>query len=48
MSDFKLPLLQDKYKITDLYAIPSIYGQSNRTIDKYTLVSDDKLYGKIV
>lgn len=48
MSDFKLPLLMDKYGITDLYTIPSIYGESKRTNDVYTLVSDDNLYDKIV
>lgn len=32
MSDFRKKIMRDYYKITDIYALPSIYGDSLRQI----------------
>lgn len=48
MSKYKKSVLKRNYNINDTYAIPSIYGASQRTIDQFTIVTNEEFYDEIV
>jgi hypothetical protein len=48
MSNYKKKMLEERYRILDIYEIPSIYGLTQRTNDNFTIVKDEIFYDKIV
>jgi hypothetical protein len=48
ISESKRTVLRQKYKIAEMYEVPSIYGQNNRAEDMYQIVKSEQFYSVIV